>query len=552
MTELQVGHRLASVDEFEAAPPGTVIVFEGAADRDGYTKQFDGTWLFTNGETYRPDQFVMGRNVIQTLPDIPILGSPLVGEAQFDALPIGSVFSRPAQHSTVWEKVGHRRWRSSATGDVRNQERFNKTGAYMLRAYGDRDSGVNNMLNVGDTLWYPYEFNDLPIGAVIRQRGYEDSDRYDWVKESGTQFRQGVHGATQYTNQFSNGYMYVVSLPEGHTPLPGRRVETLSQFQGRYVWSLEAITSATGTGNGDFQRAKRDLGLRDRYGPAVGMPVLCDMLNYGQYVHLPVGTLVAVGTPDLSLERFGVFRKTSSTWVHVFGENSRMSSGRLTIYQLPPGEYDSGWFDAPPVENDEHLLRVFMSDAWKIGRRAKNTHAWCGEFERYYSMVGLTGSSEISETRDWTTPGNDPRGIPAEEVARYPVGSLFLYDNGSSRFALYRRVANARNSAGTVRVMSSEGWADPGNMARRMVPVWRNNNHPLVEGRVMILSREWMEAAPVGSIVCQPTSLTNRYTKHADGMWVTTDRVNAYRHPAGDFHGHPGNWMWEQIGEEIR
>ena len=211
----------------------------------------------------------------------------------------------------------------------------------------------------------------------------------------------------------------------------------------------------------------------------------------------------------------------------------------MHVAALPEGYAgDQSWFTDPPVEDDERLLLRFKSDAWKLGMKVKNRHGWCGEFERYYSQVGLTAKVVVADT-----------GVPArpEQVQGQPVGALLTAHEGLA-WAYYMRSNSASNSAGTVRVMSSPGWEAPGHMQRNMSVVW-NGSGDLLSAGVEVQSTEEMRQAPVGTSVSETSSNgTNWWQKQADQQWH--HRAMGHGLDPLNFHGLPGQWVWRRLAAE--
>jgi hypothetical protein len=289
-------------------------------------------------------------------------------------------------------------------------------------------------------------------------------------------------------------------------------------------------------------RAFEQLDIKGRFEPAVGMPVQREWLDRsagGNGRDLPVGTVLSIGYPE-DYPVFGLVKKNPSGGFDlVFGEVADLARGVLRVAALPD-DYrgDQSWFTAPPQEGDAELLRRFKSKAWQVGMRVKDHHGWCGEFERYYSQVGLTAKVALAT-----------QGSPAtsEQIRALPEGAILYFTNGQTydQWAYYVRANTSSNSAGTLRVMSSPGWANPGHMQRNMSVLWNGQVGSLAEARVPVQGASEMVAAPVGSQIQQTSDESNWWQKRESGQWYHRGEARGLTEVS--FTGHPTTWVWRRL-----
>lgn len=400
-SELVEGSVLRTREQFDEVPIGTVIYYE-AHPSLRYRREPVGWMNLTqdgpSGTTIAVSSFELGGNRIASLP-YPAVGRPLTSTAQLDALPTGSTFARDTPSATVWEKQPSGRWRSWSSDRTYNSDHFG-LGRYLVRSIGDEQPN-RNRLRVDDTVFTLTEFVDLPVGTRIVSIDDEDEDYGDYYEKAGPESwrHRGDTVGSYHSSRFGLGGYRVVALPEGHVPLPSRRqVETLSQYQGRFVHGVTAMVAVAGMGAGDVAPAFNELKVKYRYDAAVGMPVMHQMLSVpaaGNGRDLPPGTVLSIGEPE-DYENFGLVILERGNWSPLMGEVRSTSAGVLRVAALPDGySGDQTWFTNPPVPDDEELLRKFKSDAWKVGFAVKSRNGWCSDFERYYAWVGLSAKVRI-------------------------------------------------------------------------------------------------------------------------------------------------------------
>lgn len=403
--ELIEGSVLRTREQFDEVPMGTIIYYE-AHPSLRYRREAAG-WMNltqdgqTNGTTIAVSSFELGGNRIASLP-YPAVGQPLTSTAQLDALPTGSTFARDTPSATVWEKQPSGRWRSWTSGRTKESEGFGLgRGYYLVRSIGDEQPN-RNRLRVDDTVFTLTEFIDLPVGTRINSIDEDDEEIDDYYQKARPDLwhHRGDSSLGSYrSTQFTLGGYRVVALPEGHVPLPSRRqVETLSQYQGRFVHGVTAMVAVAGVGASNVAPAFDELKVKHRYDAAVGMPVMHQMLSVsaaGNGRDLPPGTVLSIGEPE-DYANFGLVILERGIWSPLMGEVRSTGAGVLRVAALPDGySGDQTWFTNPPVPNDEELLRKFKSDAWKVGAAVKARNGWCSDFERYYAWVGLSAKVRI-------------------------------------------------------------------------------------------------------------------------------------------------------------
>lgn len=186
---------------------------------------------------------------------------------------------------------------------------------------------------------------------------------------------------------------------------------------------------------------------------------------------LPRGSVVYLGHPDRPdvLNVWEVNDQGGTTTV--LGTDYLHSGTPVTIHSIPGVE---PVVDTDPVLTPEQWARIALR-AWRVGKNYQANQGWCSVFDYMLTSLGITEATVAPASESKAGPGEVVDRICA---AQMPEGTLLWHQwRGSLRFAVYQRVAGARNSAGTKRVC---GWDDDGENSHDAMRVIATPSEPML------------------------------------------------------------------------
>lgn len=423
-------------------------------------------------------------------------GDLIPDAAAMDTLPVGAALTVPGSRKLLTRHPDG--WAQHTDGRARHTtQRAFREGMEVVSLPRIEYTGPG----IGD----PVTFEDLaliPEGAVLIPVMKAGQTR---VPDRGYQIQRMTGGAWNINwyatieaterrrdewarNVFDVYDLQVHSLPD----LPG---ETVAQFAAR-MRDL-CLTGAQRAG-GQFQTAALQIleKMGSTFEPSVGLRII----NTNDRDALPVGTVVYQGNPEQP-SNFGVFRKDGNSWVPVFGMRRSLDQWQaLVIDVLPDADEPADWMVAAGTVADEVEIAALRAQAWKLGFKEKTDRGWCDEFERIMLRSGITKDSIVQ----YLTP---------EQVQALPIGTILWAKNADGTWGLLKRQENARNAAGTRRILGNMR----GHMSDR-VQVFSQAEAAVIP----VESHEQMVQMPIGTIITEGTNMTNNYIKVRAGEGATT------------------------------
>lgn len=353
---------------------------------------------------------------------------------------------------------------------------------------------------VGDVITTLDQLNALPEAAVLRRMD-ERIENYSAIKTG-----PNTPDYSTYTDHWLDSTFGLItserlatniesqSLTYAVESLPVELFETLDQFKWRF--RDLAITGAERALSRHSYAVEILDALKIDFTPSVGMRIV-NRFDRGQ---LPVGTRVYTGNPD-DPERFSVAEKHTTGWVPIFGPTVEVATAPVVVVDALPDPDSPGEVKTEPDEwlvkvaspEDAAEVRKLRRSGWVEGLKSKTRHSWCDEFERIMLRGGM--SEELTKV---SLPGNAKAGeaVSAATAAQFPVGTYFSVSEDNRLVAVYVRVEEASNKAGTQRVWATPRWEKRGNYQKSMVLI---NEEPGIEEGVPISNIDMLASLPVGS-----------------------------------------------------
>lgn len=290
---------------------------------------------------------------------------------------------------------------------------------------------------IGDRITSREQLDQLPDGALIS-------------RIPGGQTRLEKQGESW--NGYEADYMwdqYVSKQPFVVETLPVDLFETPEQFAWRF--RDLSITGAERALNSPSYATEVLDGLGIKFTPSVGMRVT----NTYDRKFIPNGSRVYVGDPEQP-ETFGLWVRDGGRWNLVFGQGATPPENAVAVVidTLPDRTEPDEWFVAQPTPEQIAEVQQLKATVWKAGWAKKTQHGWCSEYERIMLRGGLTADVALAPL-----PGGVKVGdvLTPEQAALLPVGTVLRGDE-NGEWAVFRRVENATNRAGTALLAESPGW----------------------------------------------------------------------------------------------
>lgn len=232
---------------------------------------------------------------------------------------------------------------------------------------------MRETLRVGYALQTREEFNDLPVGTIVRET---DTPSTTFTKTA-TGWETGNGVPMDVTGFELDGFNTIHFLP-------GRPGETLAQFKWRFrdqtLWATRAHSAAGGV-NATLKVLKV-LGCMDLTpGPGVALRNEYDLASLPEATVLTRGEVHDPDRYEVWLQRAGVRRI-------VLGNNHARSGLAYMIAEMP-GVDRPGWLDEPAHDDEEEQVVRFKKQAWDRGYEAKVEHGWCPTFEDVMRGLGV-------------------------------------------------------------------------------------------------------------------------------------------------------------------
>jgi len=347
-----------------------------------------------------------------------------------------------------------------------------------------------NRVQIGDRLHSFPEFHALPPGTTIGTRAgdrapFTKGENGLWVSVN-TYDRNGISPE----NNFSLGYMRVLTYPDNYTPEPAVP-PTLTQFKWQFRDYMFAAQEMHGVSFDAVNRAMRELEVTDDLFP-LGVEMFIESSTERE--RLPEGTIIVSGNPQ-DVSRSGAFIREPSRWralgLGLLREPRRGYSAYVEA--MPGSSAPPDWWTEIGSSADEDAVLAFKQRAYQVSMKVKSNQQWCSTLESCISRVGLT--PEIMHIRNV---GDVRVGdqVNPETARTLPVGTVLRWqsqDHQATRVQWFVRDDSAQNLARTRRVC---GYREDGlalvHYARRMEVM----AFPPPEGGWMHLSVDLVRALP--------------------------------------------------------
>ena len=291
------------------------------------------------------------------------------------------------------------------------------------------------------------QFIALPIGSVIQ---YDGTDTYHKISEDGWTLEDSGREYPDYTSSYFalDGRMKVARVgppPGTPEPLP----ETLKRFQWRYRTATLHGASTNSIDTDTVHEALQELGVHDEDFP-IGPGV---QIRYeGDKNGAPEGTIIMCGEPN-NWGRFGLWRRNHGNWERLIGGRDWGRNRPMTVVQVGNDDTPVPWMTEMPAEGEDMRILEFKAKAYKVGKRYKDEHGWCGTYDAVVEAAGVSDRAVIAwEHRPVGWEGRMPgEKVSRLEAAALPTGTLLRHIDGDT-ITYWMRTATATNRARTRRV----------------------------------------------------------------------------------------------------